>query len=187
MNYLTTFDGPMYKVFNSDDIGIWRNWIAWLGKEGETQRPKEFISKGDAMMLLVSELHAQIVASEGHHIYTIRSEASAETLAELFQSKAPIDIMRALRAPGNGYVVPYQPARSPLIVDLLRPGRDMGRHLDRHFSRLQGRVGRMIVFEWIAAGCPIPGEAVPSVEFVKKTRRREPALLVHQYGMGSVH
>jgi hypothetical protein len=187
LSYLTTFSGPMYKVFNADDLEIWRRWIEWLGQEGDSHRPKNFINRGEAMLLLVAELKSQMTASEGHKLYNIRVGRVQEALSQVFRTKSPIEIMKILGTEGNGYVIRYQPAKSALIVDLLRPGRDMGRQLDRRFTKLQGQVGRMVIYEWIAAGCRIPGEALPDPGPVIQTRRPASILLVHQYGQGAVH
>jgi hypothetical protein len=187
LTYLTTFDGPMYKVFNSDDLAIWRRWIEWLGKEGATTRPKKFISRADAMLLLVAELKSQMIASSGHSLYRIHSGKRSQTLSELFTTASPLEIMKALRSESNGYVVVFQPAKSALIADLLRPGREMGSHLDRHFPRLQGQVGRMVIYEWIASGCPLPDEPPPSGQPLVHRQPRLRTMLVQQYGKGSVH
>ena len=31
MNYLTTFNGPMYEVFDAEDLASWRGLDLWLG------------------------------------------------------------------------------------------------------------------------------------------------------------
>ena len=69
----------------------------------------------------------------------------------------------------------------------MQPARTMGSALDRRLPRLFGMVGRMVAYEWIAAGCPMPGEPVPDASRTIVPRRREAKLFVQQYGMGAVH
>jgi len=190
MSYLTTFKGPMYKVFDKDDLATWREWIDWLGREGDTQRPKRHIRRADAMMILLAELRQLMLASPGHHLYTVPSMTDPSghpaPLIELFKSSDLKEIMRTLRNAENGWVVKFRPAESALIVDLMRPGRGMGAALDQRFAKLFNQVGRMVVYEWIAAGCPLPGE-MPDPSQTVVTRRRPLRLFVQQYGMGAVH
>jgi hypothetical protein len=191
LGYLTTFQGPMYKVFSPSDLATWRGWIEWLGREGDTLRSKRHLSRGEAMMLLIIELRQLMISSEGHQLYHVPMTASGKgagvLLADLFRSGDLKDIMRTLKDPRNGWIVPYRPAESALVADLMRPGRTMGTQLDRRIPQLFDQIGRMIVYEWIAAGCPIPGERAPDAARAITTRRPEPRLFVQQYGMGAVH
>ena len=69
----------------------------------------------------------------------------------------------------------------------MKPGRRMGAALDRRFPFLFNQVGRMVVYEWIAAGCPLPDEApLPAGQLVER-RRPAQVMLVQRYGMGAVH
>jgi hypothetical protein len=191
ITHLTTFNGPMYKVFDPADLDIWKRWIEWLGQEGDTSKPKHFLSRAEAMLLLISDMKSQMAASPGHKLYRAQAGGGKKRelmpLADIFSSRSSIEIMEFLADPSNGYLVHHEPANSAIIVDLLRPGREMGRHLDRRFPMLHNQVGRMVIYEWIAAGCPIPGRSVATVGVATVTRRRERLLLTQQYGMGAVH
>lgn len=191
LSYLTTFSGPMYKVFNAAELDVWKRWIEWLGEEGRTNAPRRFLSRCEAMLLLISEMQSQMIGSPGHKLYRARVGKGAarepRPLAEIFSQSTPAKIMDFLADEAHGYVVRYQPAKSALIVDLLRPGREMGKHLDRRFPALHNQIGRMVVYEWIAAGCPTPSNPNPSADPVIVTRRRPKRLLMQQYGMGAVH
>jgi hypothetical protein len=191
ITHLTTFKGPMYKVFAGSELDIWKRWIEWLGKEGDTPKPKHFLSRSESMLLLISDMKSQMTASSGHKLYRAHvvtgKKREQMPLAEIFSSRSSVEIMEFLADPSNGYLIPYKPIKSALIVDLLRPGREMGRHLDRQFPALHNQVGRMIIYEWIAAGCPIPGKPLSTVKVATVTRRRERRLLTQQYGMGAVH
>jgi hypothetical protein len=62
----------------------------------------------------------------------------------------------------------------------------MGKALDRRFPRINNRIGRQIVIEWVIAGCPIPDEgALGKVAAPLKTLG--PRLYIHTHGMGAVH
>ncbi|EUC12344.1 LodA/GoxA family CTQ-dependent oxidase [Paraburkholderia hospita] len=191
LTYLTTFQGPMYKVFSDQEILLWREWIEWLGLEGTTSRPRSHITRGSAMEIVIAELRALMIAARGHQLYKVPTLKDVRghqlQLAELFKSPDVKEIMRILADPENGWVVPYRPAESVLVVDLMRPGKPMGAALDRRIPELFNQVARMVVYEWIAAGCPIPGEAMPPADKAVVTRKRQPRLFVQQYGMGAVH
>lgn len=191
LSYLTTFEGPMYKVFSKEDLTTWREWVEWLGREGDTLRPKRHITRAEAMMILLAELRQLMIATQGHRLYHVptikNADGNAIELAELFKSSDIKEIMRALRNPQNGWVVPFRPAESALIVDLMRPGRRMGVALDRRMPQLFGEVGRMTVYEWIAAGCPVPGDPPPDPSRTVAPKRRKRRLFMQQYGMGAVH
>ncbi|MBC2807007.1 iron-containing redox enzyme family protein [Rhizobium ruizarguesonis] len=191
ITHLTTFKGPMYKVFAGPELDVWKRWIEWLGEEGDTSKPKHFLSRAEAMLLLVSDMKSQMTASSGHKLYRAHvgtgKKREQMPLAEIFSNRSSLEIMEFLADPSNGYLVPYEPAKSALIVDLLRPGREMGRHLDRQFPALHNQIGRMVVYEWVAAGCQIPGKGPSKTEAATVTRRRPRRLLMQQYGMGAVH
>jgi len=58
IGYLTTFAGPMYKIFDPKDLAAWRAWIEWLGREGDTPPPKRYYDKAEAMEKLIQELRS---------------------------------------------------------------------------------------------------------------------------------
>jgi hypothetical protein len=190
ITYLTTFQGTMYKVFDANDLAVWRDWITWLGREGDTPRPKRHLTRAEAMKILLAEMRQQMLGSNGHRLYRVPSLANGPhlpRLVELFSSSDLDEIMKALRDPRNGWVVPFRPAESPLIFDLLRPGRPMGAALDRRFPQLFNEVGRMTIYEWIAAGCPLTGESPAPEEKYVVPKKRARRLFVQQVGMGAVH
>jgi hypothetical protein len=128
----------------------------------------------------------------GHRLYQIPTSVAGNSpsmlLADLFKSDDLTEIMRTLRDPKNGWIVQFRPAESALIVDLMRPSRGaMGAALDQRIPKLFNQVGRMVVYEWIAAGCPIPGEKMPDASKTVVPTRRPRRLFVQQYGMGAVH
>jgi hypothetical protein len=198
LTLLTRFQGPMYKIFDDDDLATWREWVVWLAKEGDTPAPKEYIGKGEAMLLLLTELRELAISEQGHTRYKLDdahtsggSTAEAperQTIADWFREPDLKILMRALADPKNGWVVPSRADLSPLVVDMLQGNRRMGRVLNQRFACVGNEIGRLVVVRWVRAGCPIPGEAPPAPEEARPIKpQRIQRLLVQQYGMGAVH
>lgn len=76
-------------MFSKEDLNVWRNWITWLGKEGDTPcKETHHASRGDEKTLL-AELRQQMLGAHGHQIYRVPSEATGDylpRLKELFSS-----------------------------------------------------------------------------------------------------
>jgi hypothetical protein len=196
LTYLTTFAGPMYKVFNAPDLLIWRRWIEWLSREGDTGTSKGYIGKAEAMLVLLSELREQAKGTDGHRRYklTVSDKPPSKkanlslTITDLFEKGDLKMLMRALANPENGWVVPFDPGASALILDQARANRPMGAALDRRFSSVGGQIGRQVIIRWIEAGCTIPGEPAPPKSVVRVQPKWEgKQLFVQQLGMGAVH
>ncbi|MEC4749878.1 LodA/GoxA family CTQ-dependent oxidase [Methylomicrobium sp. Wu6] len=196
LNYLTTFEGPMYKVFDERDLELWRQWIAWLGESGDTDSNKTFLTKAQSMFLLMQELRELARSSGGHKRYKVEKASKKKTkeknekqlIANFFENGDIEGLMRALKEPENGWVIPYDPGSSPMILDLARVNNPMGAALDRRFPKLGNQIGRIILINWIEAGCPIPGEPTPEEPKSPPSKVWEgKKLLVQQIGMGAVH
>ena len=184
LNYLTTFEGPMYEVFDAGDIALWRDWIIWLGHTGDTPAVKTYQTKAQSMLALLQELRSSLLGTDGH----LRYKLDGKPLHEWFMGDL-VALMRALATPGNAWVVPWDAANSPLVRDFAAGGNRMARSLDRRFPKLGNQVGRLVVVRWINAGCPIPGEAVPPVRVRSEPLVLRPRVgtLVEKYGMGYIH
>ena len=182
--YLTTFQGPMYEVFSPDDLALWRDWIMWLSRTGDTPAVKTYQTKAESMLGLLQELRSSLTGTDGHTRYKL----DGRTLHDWFSGDL-VEVMRALKKPDNAWVVPWDAENSPLVRDFAAGTNRMARALDRRFPRLGNQVGRLVIVRWINAGCPIPDEPVP----VSKVRseplapRRRIGTLVEVYGMGYVH
>jgi len=194
VDYLTTFEGPMYKIFNDRDIAGWRAWIEWLGYEGDTPTIKRYYDKGQAMEKLLHELRSTAEAVDAHRRYRLTPAvakgraAKRLPIAEYFAANDIIGLMRALKDPENEWVVPGSAAGSPLLADIARGGRPMGAALDRRYPSINNRIGRQIIIEWVRAGCPIPGDPPPAPETKSRALKPlGPKLFVNTHGMGAVH
>ena len=195
INHLTTFAGPMYKIFDANDIATWRAWIEWLGREGDTPTVKRYYEKGEAVEKLLHELRSQAEGVPAHKRYKLALPASTRggrskrlPVAEFFASGDMIGFMRALKDPENGWVVSGAPADSPLLADMARGGRPMGDALDRRYPTIGNRIGRQVLIEWVRAGCPIPGEPPPApAATAEPLKSLGPKLFMHTHGFGAVH
>jgi len=185
LTYLTTYNGPMYKVFNDDELKLWTDWIVWLGREGDTSRPKMVLTRAEAMRRLLELIRSGGLASDGH----ARMKVGGRTLRDWFGEADVISLMKALREETSGWVVPGDASASALVVDQLRADRPMGRALDVRFAELQGRIGRRVIVDWINGGCLLPGEKAARPSAARPPGRLAPpkVLLVHTLGQGSVH
>lgn len=190
LQHLTTFQGPMYQVFDDADLAVWRSWIEWLGRDGDTQRVKRYFDKAQAMEALLIELKSIAEGVGAHARFKAETDNGGRvSIAALFSSDDTTALMRALRAEGSGWVTPGDPAASPLVADMMRGTNLMGKALDRRFPGINNRIGRQIVIEWVRAGCPIPGdtEAVPEHKLAPPLKPLGPNLFMHTLGMGAVH
>lgn len=192
--YLTTFAGPMFKVFDDRDLATWRTWIEWLGREGDTLTVKRYYEKSEAMEKLLQELRSVAEGESAHARYRLAPQHNKHqrpqkrTVAEFFASGDVLGLMRALKDPENGWVVAGSPANSPLVADMARGGRPMGEALDRRYPTINNRIGRQILIEWVRAGCPIPGEAPPATAVTAEPLKSlGPKLLMETHGFGAVH
>jgi hypothetical protein len=182
MTYLTTFNGPMYEVFNAEDLALWRSWIQWLAREGDTSAVKLYQSKAESMLLLLQDLRSAMLGTDGHHRFRLEGKSLHDWV-----SGDLIEFMRALGRPDNQWVVPFDAGSSPLVRDFAAGANRMALTLDQRFPGIGNQVGRLIVVRWINAGCPIPGEEVPRVPVQPPRAVRRRVSVLEAYGMGAVH
>ncbi|MFZ3358325.1 MAG: LodA/GoxA family CTQ-dependent oxidase [Xanthobacteraceae bacterium] len=184
LNYLTTFEGPMYEVFDADDVALWREWIIWLGQTGDTAAVKSYQTKAESMLALLQELRSSLIGTEGH----LRYRLAGKSLHDWFMGDL-VEFMHALATPGNDWVVPWDAEHSPLVRDFASGINRMAQSLDRRFPKLANQIGRLVIVRWINSGCPIPGRAAPRLKVQSEplAPRRRVRTLVEEYGMGYIH
>ncbi|MCK0508217.1 iron-containing redox enzyme family protein [Aromatoleum anaerobium] len=190
LKHLTTFEGPMYQIFDAADLAVWRSWIEWLGRDGDTPRVKRYFDKAQAMEALLIEMKSVAEGVGAHSRFKAQAPGGKRnTIAELFAADDIKCLMKALRAPDSGWVVPGNAEASPLVADMLRGTNGMGKALDRRFPTINNRIGRQIIIEWVRAGCPIPGEVqqVPKEQMAPPLKPLGPDLFMHTHGLGAVH
>jgi hypothetical protein len=192
LGHLTTFSGPMYKIFTSKQLTLWKEWIEWLGNEGSTEKGHRYFNKEDSMRSLLRHMVSAAQASHGHARYRLPvDDGSAVPIADLFAKIADGDradennLMKAIVA--GHWAVPFDPDNSPIVIDMLRAARPMGAALDRRFPDLNNQIGRRIIVDWIAAGCPIDGQPQGEPALDKAIPRLELRGIVQALGKGSIH
>jgi hypothetical protein len=74
--------------------------------------------------------------------------------------------MHALADPGNGWVVPGNPAESRLVTQLLSGPSRMARFLAMAIPELDGKSARTIIINWIEKHCPVPKPPQAAAEAV---------------------
>jgi hypothetical protein len=191
LTYLTTFEGPMYKVFNPIELNLWREWIEWLGREGGIGWATSYSNKEESFLHLLHHLSATAASQAGHQRHTLQGPTQknkdlASWFQEALKTKSFRSFMDALANPQNGYVIPFAPELSNLVLEYLRADRPMGRALDRRFPEINNQIGRKIIVDWIVCGCPVNGKTS------KGKPRFHPARVtattfVEELGKGSVH
>ncbi|MBK6478310.1 MAG: hypothetical protein IPF93_08470 [Saprospiraceae bacterium] len=185
----------MYKVFDDKDLQLWKDWIAWLGKEGDTSSPKKYLIKAESMFILLNELRESAQSAHGHKMYKMEnpetkksdSKTSKLTIADFFNNGDLKELMKALSQKDNGWVVPFDPASSPIVIDFAKPSRPMGAALDKRFEKLGNQIRRVVLIKWIEAGCPLLDEEVKAKKSAPSQVWDGKQLLVQQLGMGAVH
>ncbi|MFJ8016735.1 LodA/GoxA family CTQ-dependent oxidase [Streptomyces sp. NPDC096339] len=159
---LTTFTGPMYKVFTDAELDLWRQWTRSL----TTPPTKPALSPLEAMTRLVDLLRSRQAGNSAHSNATITGPDPAEpgrtrteSVAWWFTQPAGA-LLAAIAHPNNGLVQPGQPQESVFVTDLISPSNGMGRAFDAVVPGTS-RTGREIAVEWINAGCPLPDLTPP--------------------------
>lgn len=176
-------DGVMFRVFTTDEVEIWREWIRAL----PTPAPLS-LDAGTAMVRLLNRMAAIGVGAIEHADYKLfgpdplqekkdwkTSDSSIEkTVSWWFQllRRPPADgldpdtheiaFLRALANPENGWIVPQQPERSRFVTELLGDGA-MGARLRDTRPLLGGIRGAEVIVNWIKEGCPDPVDPQPEV------------------------
>lgn len=175
-----TFDGPMYKVFNDDEIELWRRWVIWLPTKTQpapTPAPSPPVPAptppgtiGDRMAMLISTLKDEQVGTSGHRRYTLKGADPNNPGQQVTQPIAwwfdrPVEeFMKALADPGNGWIAPGDPTKSKFVSQLLRGQNAMA---DAFGQTVPGstQTWRDVAIEWIRQGCPLPTSKGPALAF----------------------
>ncbi|MFF4834863.1 LodA/GoxA family CTQ-dependent oxidase [Streptomyces sp. NPDC001315] len=159
---LTTFTGPMYKVFTDPELDLWRQWTRSLA--APPAQPE--LTPLEAMTRLVDFLRARQAGNPAHTNTVITGPEPADpsrtrTGAVAWWFTQPTGaLLAAIAHPDNRLVQPGRPEESPFVTDLIAPTNAMGRAFDAVVPGT-ARTGREITVEWIGAGCPLPDLTPP--------------------------
>lgn len=150
---LLQFGGPMYNVFDEDDIAVILDWVESLSAQpacvdaiDDDAAPSDGAA---AMAQLVESLAPR--ARGAHRGIMLTVDGATVPLAELVDR--PAVLMAALVS--NGWVVPGSPGRSMFLSRIASNGGPM----DGVLSDAE----RNVVKEWIAAGAPAPAATFAAI------------------------
>jgi hypothetical protein len=170
---LTSFTGPMYKVFGERELKLWSDWVRSLGQPDQPLPPPA--DEGEAMLRLVKKLRTAGLGAPGHQQIGLTGpdperpgQRTTRPVAWWFrqvddqgdpaeQDRRAASFLAALSDGANGWVVKGQPALSRLVISFFDYNHPMGRALSGPFPEAGGKTGRDLIWNWIKAGCPIPG------------------------------
>jgi L-Lysine epsilon oxidase N-terminal/L-lysine epsilon oxidase C-terminal domain/Iron-containing redox enzyme len=163
LNDKTTYSGPMYKVFTSDELKLWADWIRWLGKGYADQAPPT-LDPASRMKELVARMAARAVDVGAHKTRqltgTLDGQEKSQSVSDWFAA-GPVPLMRALANAANGLVTPGDAAKSTFVTDVLANAPPMATAIAGVV--IDGKTGTTIINDWINDGCKLPAEPAPSL------------------------
>jgi len=172
LDYLATFDGPMFRVFNDDEFEVWRRWIREM-KSDEPQNGS--LDVFDAMKHTVVRVMRTAMAVKAHERINVWGPSPNDPAQELEQpvslwlqavsNVGPKVMMQVLAHPRNNLITRGAPMSSRLVTSVLRPGTTMG----KQFARVAADAPELrdpdhknrfwtwtdIVKRWIDEDCPM--------------------------------
>jgi len=175
VNYLTQFQGPMYKVFDDADMILWRNWIASFKGYVKKSPSDEKLDVYDAVVHMIKRIAMVGIGAKRHNAVKIYGMSPNFPTMEIHQSvakwltiaeKHPNAVLAALKYPKNNLIVCGQPENSNIVRYTLKPGTEMG----VMFSRVAAIAENLddspfhsstvwtftdILVRWIQANCPM--------------------------------
>jgi len=165
--------GPMLKVFTPADRELWAQWINSFPKDPDGGA----LDPGQAMEILLNEYRSRGVSVPDHAGFLLTGEyldpeqgnglvTITKPVTWWFQLEQPKRFMAALSDVKNGWIIPGDVTRSRFVSELLSDEGRMARFLLFPVPELGDKPARMVITDWIAAGCPIPQESETAVRTV---------------------
>jgi hypothetical protein len=159
-----SFDGPMYKVFNDDEIRLWEEWVESLAEE--TSPPKPETDPAMLMAKCIDALRTRQIGTPGHSANQLSGPDPTHPGRTINQpvaawSQAPTRVfMSVLSDPANGWIVKNSATDSRFITELLGTDNPMSRAFAGSGGLATGnKPWKQIAEEWIDKGCPLPPPA----------------------------
>lgn len=201
---LISFEGPMYKVFDDDEIAIWKDWVAWLG----TSSKPEPVETDPAVLMAacVGALRSRQLNAGTHRVTKLNGPDPARpdqtislSVSEWFTQPTAV-LMGVLADPANGWIVRKDSAHSRLITEILSGDNPMSQAFQGIAPNSGSKTWKDVLIAWIDADCPLPPTAHPSATVASKAltphsagsvlRHRVPSirrLRGRELGMGAIH
>jgi hypothetical protein len=197
--------GPMYRVFDDDEIALWAAYTQSLVAPPEPPSPAppppSPESAGAAMSDLIDRLRPVQQGIPGHATNMLAdTEGTVHPLAWWFTQPTSA-LMEALSSEKNDVIIPGRPQDSPFYTELTAPTGPMG----DVFALAAGpppttKTNHQVVYEWIATGCPIPAAPVAALPAAAHIAAPHLSLWLNTppaerdvhptgriYGMGTIH
>lgn len=184
---LTNFEkGPMYRVFTDDELALWRAYTESLAAPPPPD-PRPPVPPARAMAALIDQLRPVQRGTVGHANNVLADPGgTVHTLAWWF-GRPSRDLMEALASPLNGLIVPKQPDQSRFYMELIAPTGPMGSVFGLAAQAPNTGTCRDVVYQWIAAGCPLPAKETRTLRLNASRAKRELHPTGRIRGMGTVH
>eukprot|EP00040_Diaphanoeca_grandis_P011381 m.58324 g.58324 ORF g.58324 m.58324 type:complete len:1692 (+) comp22530_c0_seq4:272-5347(+) len=152
MDYLTTFDGPMFKVFTMEELETWRTWITSLSKNRKYQKSQGakldvFNAMSETMQRVVKAGMAEVGhrtiylwgPSPNAQLDSISSETAGipKRINQPVQdwldtiTDSPVHMMRALADQQNNLITCGDSNSSRFLYHVLQPSTKMGKMYNR--------------------------------------------------------
>ena len=150
---LTTFDGPMYRVFTDAELKLWADWCRSIGKTTDAPEPADPYR---AMVTVVEALRLSASDVPEHETIQLIDPDDQDTShsVQWWLTRPSAQVLAVLASPHNRLVVPDKPADSVFLTDFLSESNRMGKAFNEfHLGGTRGSA-RQAVINWISAGCP---------------------------------
>jgi hypothetical protein len=164
---LIGFNGPMFKVFTSDELDTLRAWVNEDCPMPGQVSPVAPIDPGVLMAETVETLQLLQVNAAVHDNHTLKGRDitgqavnwSISTWFRQVSEKGPsavLAFMEALSDQENGWIQKGEPDGSPFVTKLLAPSGAMGAAFEEIAPNSGGLTRRQVVIAWIQKKCKIP-------------------------------
>ena len=186
---LTSFDGPMFKVFTDDELALWRDWI--LSLRVDETKPYDPLDKMLEAISVLSKRGITQIAHSTEFLYGAHEGVEVTQNVMWWLNRSPEEVLEALVDPKNALIVPFHVEESRFIHDLLSESNRMGQAWAGVAPGTNGASWRDVAIAWINQGAPTrrpaaqQEEPVPFVAPGVSPRRRWHRF--NRYGMEAVH
>lgn len=155
---LTSFSGPMYKVFTDEELDTWKEWTVWLATAVE---PQPIVTDPARLMAAcIDHLRAAQQGTSGHLAATLAGpdpdtpgQMLTQPVSAWFEEPTAA-LMAALANPNNGFITPGNSATSRFVTALIQGNGAMARAFQGVAPNSGGLTWRQVATQWIDAGCP---------------------------------
>lgn len=159
---ITSFDGPMYRVFTEEELQTFEEWAMWLGSTA-SQQPIE----SDPVRLMaacIDHFRDQQQGTPQHQSTNLTGMDPGSPSQSIEQSVSawfdePTEVFMAVLAHAGQWVTPGNSSKSKLVTNILGKDNAMSRAFSATAPNTGGKTWKQIVIDWIDGGCALPTTA----------------------------